>query len=288
MNRVVAAISKLLEPAERECVCGDLKELGLSAPAAAASILGLVTRRQLAEWSYWRPWVALFGVAGIAGWYLSRSVAEVQMGLWLQIRTYVTYGVAYEPGGVSAMQEIAYTGSSAIAMLLWAWACGFVLARLSGRALWITSFLFYCAVRDTWTVRMALSGNIILKHSLWATLLFRLLPLEPLMLEPALIVFLLALTLGVHSGRKGTLKRDTRLLLTAAGFALILLLAWMESWFAAGFAHWSGQAYVATPFLLRVLPLLAGAWPVFLISLPDGLLQGPDPHCLTGNGRLTR
>ena len=51
MNRIVAALSKLLEPEERECACGDLEEWRLSVPAAAANILGLVVRRQLAEWA---------------------------------------------------------------------------------------------------------------------------------------------------------------------------------------------------------------------------------------------
>ncbi len=274
MNRIVAALSRLLEPPERECVCGDLEELRLSAPAAAANILGLVVRRQLGQWSHWGPWVALFGVAGLAGYYLSGSVSHVQTGIFLQIRTYVAYGVAYEPGGVSASQEIAYTVTSAIAMLLWSWACGFVLASLSGRALWITSLLFYSVVRDSWFVRMAFAGNIVLKHGLWATMLSRLLPLEPVM-----IVFLFALALGIRSARKGKLKRNTPLLLTAVGLALVILLAWMENWFAAGFAHWAGQPYVPTAFFYRMLPLLAGAWPVFSIPLLHGLDGSHNEGC---------
>lgn len=270
MNRIVAALSRLLEPVERECVCGDLEELRLTAPAALASILGLVIRRQFAQWSHWGPWVALFGVAGLAGSHLSGSVSQLQTGLFLQIKTYFTYGVAYQPGGVSVAQQIAYTATSIIAVLLWFWACGFVLASLSGRALWITSFLFYCVVRDSWLFRMATAGNVILKHSLWGTMLFRLSPLDPIML-----VALLVLALGIRSARKGTLKQEPRLLLTATGVTLVVLLAWMESWFAAGFAHWSGQPYVPTPFLYRVLPLLAGAWPVFSIPLLNHRLPRP-------------
>lgn len=49
MNRIIAALSQLLEPVDRECVLGDLEELRLSAPASVANILGLVVRRQLAE-----------------------------------------------------------------------------------------------------------------------------------------------------------------------------------------------------------------------------------------------
>lgn len=262
MNRIVTAVSRLLDPPERECVRGDVEELGLSAPAAAADILGLVIRRQLAEWSHWGPWVALLGVAGVAGFYLSGSVVGVRSEFFIQIRTYLTYGIAYEPGGVSVAQDIAYTATSIIAMLLWSWACGFVLASLSRRALWMTSFFFYCVVRDSWVAHLVFEGKLILKHEFGVAMLLGLLPLDPIV-----IVFLLALVLGIRSARKGRLKQNIRLLLIAFGLTLVLLLTWMQSWFASGFAHWSGQAYVPTPFLYRMLPLLAAAWPLFSIPL---------------------
>ncbi len=273
MNRIVVAISRLLEPPERECVCGDLEELQLSAPVAAANILGLVIRRHLAQWSSWAPWVALFGVAGVAGFYLSGSVHRIDSGLFRQIRTYVTYGVPYEPGGVSLAQQVAYAATSMGAMVLWFWGCGFVLASLSGRALWMTLFLFYFVVQNSWAVRMALTGSIILKHGLSAMMLLRLLPLDPVM-----IVFLLALTIGVRSAKKRKLKQNTPLFLAAAGLTSLILLGWMESWFAAGFAHWGGLRYVPTPLLYRLLPLLAGAWPVFAIPFLEGRLNRPGPR----------
>lgn len=262
MNRIVDTLSRLLEPVDRECTCGDLEELRLSAPAAAASILGLWIRRQLGEWSYRGPWVALLGVAGLAGYFLSGSVARVETAIFLQIRAYLHYGVAYEPGGVGVAQEITYAATGALAMLFWSWACGFVLASLSRRLLWMTSFLFYCVVRDSWAIRLVAAGNIILKHGFGISMLFRLLPLEPI-----IIAFLFALALGVRSARKGKLQRNTRLCLTAVGLTLVFLLVWMESWFAAGFAHWSGQPYLPAPFVYRMLPWLAGAWPVFSIPL---------------------
>ena len=273
MNRIVIMLSKWLEPVDRESVCGDIEELQLSAPTAVANILGLVIRRQLAEWSNWGPWAALLGVAGLTGSFLSGSLARVETGIFLQIRTYLHYGVAYEPGGVSAAQEITYAATAALALLLWSWACGFVLASLSGHAFWITSFLFYCVVRESWAVRLALSGNIFLKHGLGVTMLFRLLPLEPV-----IIAFLFALAWGARSARKGTLLRNARLCFTIIGLTLVLLLVWMESWFTAGFAHWSRQPYHPTPFIYRMLPLFAGAWPVFSIPLLQGRRQGPRPR----------
>ncbi len=190
--------------------------------------------------------------------------------MFLQIRTYVHYGITYQPGGVSVAEEITYTATAAIAVLLWSWACGFVLASLSGRTLWITSLLLYCIVQDSWAIRLYVAGGLVLKHALWRAMLLRLLPFEP-----AAIAFLFVLALGIRSARKGTVQRNTRLCLTAVGLSLVFLLVWMDSWFAAGFAHWSGQSYLPTPVLYRLLPCLAGAWPVFSIPLLDGRRQQP-------------
>ncbi len=262
MNPIIAVLSRFLQKAEREFVCGDLKELQLSTPAAAASILGLVIRRQLAAWLRWGPWLALLGIVGLTGCYLSGLVAHVQTGILLQIRTYLTYGVAYEPGGVTAVQQIVYASTAMIAVFLWFWASGFVLAAVSGRALWMTSLLFYVVVREGLFVRMALAGNIILKHGLVVTMFFRLLPLEPIT-----VTCLLVLALGVRSARKGTLKQSTPILLSALGLTLVFLLAWMESWFPAGYAHWSGQPYDPTPFVYRVFPIVISAWPILSVPI---------------------
>lgn len=262
VNKAVAALSKLLEPAEREFVCGDLEELRLNAPAAAANILGLVIRRQLSQWLCWGPWLALLGVGGLAGLFLSVSLSRLGTGLFLQIRTYSTYGVAYEPGGVSTARQIAYIATSIVALLLWSWACGFVLVSLSRRVLWTTSGFFYIVVRDSWFVRLALAGNIHLNHSLAAAILVRLLPLDPMT-----ILFLLALVLGIRSATKATLKKNTWIVITAAGVISVILLSWMGTWFAAGFARWSGQAYQPAPFVSELLPRVACAWPVFVLPL---------------------
>ena len=163
---------------------------------------------------------------------------------------------------MSVAQQVTYAATTLFSILLWSWGCGFVLSSLSGRAFWITSFLFYCAVRDVWAIRLALAGNVVLKQGIWITMLYRLLPVEPI-----LVVFLLALAFGVRSARKGTLQPKTGLCITAVGLASVLLPTWMDTWFSAGFAHWSGQPYHPTSFVYRVLPWLAGAWPVFSVPL---------------------
>ena len=254
MNRIVAALSKFLEPEERECACGDLEEWQLSAPAAAANLLGLVARRQLAEWSRWGPWAALLGISGLSGYFLSEVFARIETQISLQIGTSFHYGVAYQPGGVNITQVLTYAAAGTLGLLLSSWACGFVLASLSRRTFWITSFLFYCIVRDSVFTQMALSGNIILKHGLFFSTLLRLLPLDPVM-----IVCLCALAMGARSAWKGSLPQNLGTACAISGILLAVLLIWMESWFAAGFAHWSGQPYRATSFfLLRALPWVIG------------------------------
>ena len=263
MNRIVSALSNFLEPEERECACGDLEEWRLSTPAAAANLLGLVARRQLAEWSRWGPWAALLAVSGLSGYFLSEVFARIETQISLQIGTYLHYGVSYQPGGVNLAQIIAYIATGTLGLLLASWACGFVLASLSRRTFWITSLFFYCIVRDSVFTQMALSGNIILKHGLFFASSRRLLPLDPVM-----IVCLGALAMGARRAWKASLPQSLGINCALLGAVLVVLLIWMESWFAAGFAHWSGQPYRATSFFsLQALPWMLGLSPVLFIPL---------------------
>ncbi len=106
----------------------------------------------------------------------------------------------------------------------------------------------------------SLKGNIVLKHELWLAMLFRLLPLGPIVWA-----FLLALVLGRLAGIKGKLRWNTSLIITTIGIAALPLLVWMQTWFAAGLAQLSGQTYLPKPFVSRILPWLACFWPVLLI-----------------------
>lgn len=139
VNYFVDLLSRLLEPIDRECICGDVEEPRLNTSAAAWNIVGLVMRRQSAEWSHFGPWAALLGVTGPTGAFLSGSLAGVEAQILVQARTYIRYGVAYQPGGVSTSQEVTDAATALLVALLCAWACGFVLSSLSGRAFWITS-----------------------------------------------------------------------------------------------------------------------------------------------------
>lgn len=265
MNPIIAALSRLLQPNHRDFVCGDLAELQLSAPAAAANILGLVIRQQMTEWSDWRPWVALLGVVGVTGYFLSAFFLRLESAIYLQIRTYFHYRVAYQPGGVSVAQQIAFTTTAVVAMSLCSSGCGFVLAALSGRSIWLTSLSFYCVVRDVSVFDVLRTRDIVLTHAVWVTMLFRLLPTDPIW-----SAFLIPFACGIRWGRRGGLSPKARMWLSFVGLSLLCLLAWMENWFAAGFAHWSGQPFLAPSFIERVLPWLAGAWPLFSLRFLQG------------------
>src|SRR3569833_1565639 len=83
-----------------------------------------------------------------------------------------------------------------------------------------------------------------------------------------MIVCLCALAMGARSARKGSLPQNLGTACAISGILLAVLLIWMESWFAAGFAHWSGQPYRATSFfLLRALPWVIGLSPILFIQL---------------------
>src|SRR4051812_35799399 len=60
--RLVNAISRLLQPHEREAVLGDFAESGETGGRALHDLAGLIVRRQAALWKDWRPWLALFGI----------------------------------------------------------------------------------------------------------------------------------------------------------------------------------------------------------------------------------
>src|SRR5262249_43945824 len=69
--RLVDVVSRLLEPDEREAVCGDLTESGASGGQALVELLGLVARRQASQWAHVAPWLACIGIAVPMGALLS-------------------------------------------------------------------------------------------------------------------------------------------------------------------------------------------------------------------------
>lgn len=50
-------VSSMLDPSDREALCGDLAESGVTGFEALRDVLSLVIRRQIAVLGNFRPWV---------------------------------------------------------------------------------------------------------------------------------------------------------------------------------------------------------------------------------------
>lgn len=253
-------ISRLLQPAEREAVCGDLAESSSSGIAAFAGVLNLVARRQLAPWRDWHPWLALVGIVLLVGFFLGRFLATFETGVFLQLRTFLKYGVRYESGGVTASQDACHLAVLALVLLAWSWSSGFMLASLSRRTLWLTAPLFYVAVQDGFFLYAWMTGAFVIggpPRPWWPLLIGRLLPLNP-----ALLFLLLAAIFGALRGRRPIpLPVKPALFFAASTLVLGALLFWTNGWYEAGLQNWSNHAFPVAPWPQRMLPMLLASWP---------------------------
>jgi hypothetical protein len=263
-------LARALEPAERDVVLGDLVESGEGVGAATRNLLGLIVRRQVGLWLFWRPWLALFGVSCLAGLALSRIVFRLNVDLYKYAAHYATT--------LTARQEVAFLLCLAGALTVWSWTCGFVLGSLSGRAVWLTWSVFYFMVLDSAWARFLLAGNIILRNprthetpldSLQGAL--RLLMATTLPLSIAALLFLLPALLGAFVGvRRRVLTVHHAYLIAAVNTALTILTTWSTCWYDPAHlpARWPG-----VPWSTRLLPFLLASWPAAYLlacSLPTG------------------
>ncbi len=144
---LVDRLSRMLDPEEREVVQGDLLELHVPARRAIHDVLSLLVRRQLAQWSNWRPWTALVVLVVPLGFALALN------SVWL-VRSYNLYLwilANYRDISPAILRESHIQLGSGIAMLVchslllacWSWTAGFVLAAISRRAIAVTGALFW-------------------------------------------------------------------------------------------------------------------------------------------------
>jgi hypothetical protein len=143
-------LSGLLEPDERDAVRGDLIESRVSGRRALRDVLGLVVRRQAMAWLEWRPWMALVTVVIPIGVLLSHASRWLADTSALNLSHYYTvWDFAYlgYPGWRNDLLEIiALVVLKALALISWSWTTGFLLARMSRSAVWMTGALFFLAV----------------------------------------------------------------------------------------------------------------------------------------------
>lgn len=262
--RLLSVLARALEPAERDVVLGDLAESGEGMGAAARDLLGLIVRRQLGLWVFWRPWLALLGVSCVAGLSLSRIVFRLNVDLYKHAAHYAT--------SLTAGQEVAFLLSLAVALSVWSWTCGFVLGSLSGRAVWLTWSVFYFVVLDSAWTRFVLTGRIILRdprthEALLQTLRFLMGITLPLSIGA--LLFLFPALFGAFVGvRRRILTVHYAFLIASVNTALMILMTWSTGWFDP--AHLPAN-WPAVPWSTRLLPFLWVSWPAAYLlacSLP--------------------
>jgi len=193
--RLVDLLSGLLRVDEREAVCGDLAESGVSGGRALLDLLGVVLRRQASLWKHWRPWLALIGIVAPVGLLLVNFPQSLSgsyhLYSWI-IQNYRDIDPAMlEDIGLSLRRGIPALACYGFLMLSWSWTGGFALASLSRRAA-VCNGVLLCGV--------------------WGTLYFGITP------EPRIssAIFLLPFFLGMRQGlRSGTLPVKPAILLAS-------------------------------------------------------------------------
>jgi hypothetical protein len=256
--RLVDILSRMLDADERQAVRGDFAESGQSVARAIRDVSDLVARRQIGLWTEWQPWLALLGVACLAGLPLSRIAFRFNVDLGQQLTAYYTYGERFGTL-LTPQQDMAWLLCLAIALLLWSWTCGFVLGSLSGRAVWLTWSVFYLMVLDSALVRFILSGNIILRDPQP----LRLLMAATLPLNPATFLFSLSALWGAFMGvRRRVLPLRAASVLASAITIFTIVVTWMSGWYETAHEVWSSGAWHGVPWTMRLLPLVVLSWPI--------------------------
>jgi hypothetical protein len=263
---LVDVLSRMLDADERQAVRGDLAESGESVVRAIRDVLGLIVRRQVGLWAGWQPWLALLGIACLAGVPLSRIAFRLNVDLGQQLMAYYTYGVHFGTL-LTSQQDMAWLLCLAVALILWSWTCGFVLGSLSGRGVWLTWSVFYLMVLDSALVRFILSGNMILRDPQP----LRLLMVATLPLNPATFLFSLSALWGAFMGvRRRVLSLRAAYVLASAIAIFTILTTWMSGWYETAHEEWSGGAWHVVAWPVRMLPFVLASWPVaYLLAMAN-------------------
>jgi hypothetical protein len=271
MNRLTQLAARALEPGEREIILGDLAECGSSGSRAFFEVLGLVARRQLLIWTNWRPWVALIGIAGISGFYLSRMFGRLGIGIFEQVSAWRRYGVHYNLGVTSFRDDVIQMSCLAAAIFCCTAVNVSALKRLSGRATWLTGLLFYVVVLDSPAAWALLSGLVLHRGNLpWRTNVEWILPLHPASACLAILLF----AIPAIRGARGRLPAIIPVTILCTAVAALL---------GASHAHdlekFSNGQFRPASWPLIVAPYLLVSWPVLLLAhlRPAGPPVNADP-----------
>ena len=261
---LVDVLSRMLDADERQAVRGDLAGSGESVVRAIRHVLDLIVRRQVGLWAGWQPWLALLGIACLAGVPLSRIAFRLNVDLGQQLMAYYKYGVHFGTF-LPPQQDIAFLLCLAAALIVWSWTCGFALGSLSGRAVWLTWSVFYLTVLDSTWVRFILSENIILRDPQP----LRLLIAATLPFSPATFLFSVSAVWGAFLGvRRRVLPLRAVYVLASAITIFTILTTWMSGWYETAHEEWSGGTWHGVAWPVRLLPFVLASWPVaYLLAM---------------------
>jgi hypothetical protein len=212
--------TQLLEPHERDAVRGDLAECGASGWCALYEVLGLVLRRQGALWTEWRPWLALVGVVlplGVLLSHASRAWADSSaLNISLYIRIWEWSYLGY-PGWRRDLFVILWSGAlSATALSVWSWTCGYMLASVSRRTIWVGAIAFVLVV---FLATLGTSTVARMTHDKFAGHFYGI--VLPRLFRFAFVI--LPMLWGIQSRRKGVVG-PTMLLVGAAAVIVLTVL----------------------------------------------------------------
>jgi hypothetical protein len=214
--------AQCLEPHERDAVRGDLIETAATGRQALWQILGLVARRQAAHWAEWHPWFALLAVVLPLGilmshasrWWADSSAMDIALYVRIWEWSYLTY-----PGWRRDVFEILWSlVLNGAALSAWSWTCGYLLASLSRRTVWVTAIVFALVVCfgtfGTSTVLRASSEKF--ATHFWGVVF-------PRLFRAFFVV--LPLLWGIHCRRRSIVQPTLRVIGAAAVIVMTVLVA---------------------------------------------------------------
>jgi hypothetical protein len=284
-SRLVDLMARMLEPDERDAVCGDLAESRETGARQLREVAGLVARRHAALWFDWRPWLALAGLALPLGLMLSlfaRSVeAESATYAWMFANWWSPSFLTVPGARLELTSNIGRHLLTYMTLVSWAWTCGFVLSSLSRRTAWLNGSLF-CLVLfgDFLSIREFHPGNNVLFSTTFFRVIFPALLRTLLIAVPAL--------LGMQTGlRRATLPLWQTLLwgLVIAGVTIraadslqsTMTMAIMNEFHVAAGPYTMEQGrlmlqwdtWLRAMWPLRLLPLIV-VWPAAYMLVTSG------------------
>lgn len=240
--RVRDALSRLLDPAEREAVFGDFAELAMTDRQSAKSLFGFVVRRQQRLWKAWNPWFALFAIVVPVSPQLARLSNQLGEEIWPGVVMWLHHGPTNETG-LSPAANLASFCLQAMALITWSWTSGFALRKLSRSTIWVSGVAFLAI----YLVALACDG--------WFPVAIR---WAWLALSTNFLFVLLPAYCGFRQTTSSLNSKFPWMVLLALWTLTISGLAlWTWGWYPAAMNNWSRGA---PPLTLWQLAQHADAW----------------------------